>query len=396
MATKLKNLKITKVDFVDEGANPRADIKLTKRKEADTETDADTPEGASQATDSSEVGLLKRFMNWLKGEGLVQKDAHSFDELANAVSYEQISDEIWQVMYALRQSMDSILYDMDLDSLQKAAAMNESLGQFDTAMAGYISTWCSGAVAGIRKSAEPTAQELSAMERDHTNLGDLITKAKEPKGELEDMLKIDKSKMTPEDAAAYEEMKAKYAVEVEETEPVDKAATDTEDPDEDELEEEEAKKKQETKKSAAPQAEEAPESDDIYKGMHPALKAELESLRKMRNDYETRELTDIAKKYTVLGKKPEELVPMLKSMRAADQEAYNQMIALLDAQVDAVNASGLFGEIGKSRSGGGDDVEKMWITKAKKYMETHPDVTMSQAKDAVALEDPELLAKLDQ
>ena len=30
MATKLKNLKITKVDFVDDGANPEAHIRLFK------------------------------------------------------------------------------------------------------------------------------------------------------------------------------------------------------------------------------------------------------------------------------------------------------------------------------------------------------------------------------
>lgn len=30
MATKLKNLRISKVDFVDEGANPDAHIKLTQ------------------------------------------------------------------------------------------------------------------------------------------------------------------------------------------------------------------------------------------------------------------------------------------------------------------------------------------------------------------------------
>ena len=32
MATKLKNLKIKKVDFVDEGANPDAHIGMVKRK----------------------------------------------------------------------------------------------------------------------------------------------------------------------------------------------------------------------------------------------------------------------------------------------------------------------------------------------------------------------------
>ena len=33
MATKLKNLKVKKVDFVDEGANPDAHIELFKRKD---------------------------------------------------------------------------------------------------------------------------------------------------------------------------------------------------------------------------------------------------------------------------------------------------------------------------------------------------------------------------
>jgi len=33
VATKLKNLKVRKVDFVDEGANPDADIKIKKRKQ---------------------------------------------------------------------------------------------------------------------------------------------------------------------------------------------------------------------------------------------------------------------------------------------------------------------------------------------------------------------------
>lgn len=33
MATKLKNLRIKKVDFVDEGANPDAHIRMIKRKD---------------------------------------------------------------------------------------------------------------------------------------------------------------------------------------------------------------------------------------------------------------------------------------------------------------------------------------------------------------------------
>ena len=38
MATKLKGLEVGKVDFVDEGANQRADIKLLKGKNKAEET----------------------------------------------------------------------------------------------------------------------------------------------------------------------------------------------------------------------------------------------------------------------------------------------------------------------------------------------------------------------
>lgn len=40
---------------------------------------------------------------------------------------------------------------------------------------------------------------------------------------------------------------------------------------------------------------------------------EIAELRKFRQDAENRELLTVAKKYELLGKKPEELVPVLKS-----------------------------------------------------------------------------------
>ena len=43
MATKLKNLKVKKVDFVDEGANPDAHIELFKRKDGKPEEDPKKP-----------------------------------------------------------------------------------------------------------------------------------------------------------------------------------------------------------------------------------------------------------------------------------------------------------------------------------------------------------------
>ena len=56
MATKLRNLKVKKVDFVDQGANPDAYIKLYKRKDGATEVQPG-------AAESEEKGVWKRFFS---------------------------------------------------------------------------------------------------------------------------------------------------------------------------------------------------------------------------------------------------------------------------------------------------------------------------------------------
>ena len=105
MATKLKGLEVGKVDFVDEGANQRADIKLLKGK------------NKAEETSDPEIGLFKRFLNWISGE--VQKSATTFDEQINDVRMDAIRDEIWSVCYALQNSLNSILCDPELDSSGK-------------------------------------------------------------------------------------------------------------------------------------------------------------------------------------------------------------------------------------------------------------------------------------
>ena len=55
MATKLKNLKIKKVDFVDEGANPDAHIRMVKRKDGEEQT-------AEENSEKSTGNILKKLM----------------------------------------------------------------------------------------------------------------------------------------------------------------------------------------------------------------------------------------------------------------------------------------------------------------------------------------------
>ena len=145
------------------------------------------------------------------------------------------------------------------------------------------------------------------------------------------MAKIDKSKMSPEDRAAYEDILKKYGIE-EEEEPVAKSAVKPGENKEDEEEEDldTGCGKQTTKKSVSTSHE--PE-EDIYKGLHPAVKAEIEALRKYRENAENREFMEVAKKYEIIGKKAEELAPVLKSLKAAGGTAYDDMISTLDSMV---------------------------------------------------------------
>ena len=164
MANKLKNIHLTKVDFVDEGANQRADIKLTKRNDDSDPDGVLVSEEFSHVLLSSVASAVRKF---LKGE-TVEKTASSFKEQLTATSTDDISNEVWKVLYALRTALDSVVYDTEADAAGKTAAMTESMAQFSEAMQEYIPKWCSGKSVELKKSLEvPGAEELEIMKKDH-------------------------------------------------------------------------------------------------------------------------------------------------------------------------------------------------------------------------------------
>lgn len=379
MATKLKNLHLYKIDAVDDGANQRADIVLAKAKDTDIN-------GPNQ----DEIGLFKRFLAWVKGEE-VRKDATSFVQQLNATSLDEIMDETWDVCYALRDSIMSILGDVSMEAAEKQTAIAESVDQFATAVNGFAVKWTEGAKAGIKKGAKP---ELQMLEKDQKRLESMIEKSKEQKGDLEEMIKIDKSKMTADEKAFYESIVEKYAVSTDADKPVNKADTE-EDMDPEEEEDEDAvddgtaktmKSKKETPSNTG--------TVDVYKSIIEGLKADIE---KMKDAALTTELTAVAKKYEALGKPADEMVETLKKARAGG--VYDEVIAAYDAALEAQEASGMFREIGKSREGGPLD-ENEAIQKAKtaaaELIKSNPNLTSAQALDQVLLNNPELMREFDQ
>ena len=118
MATKLKNMRLTSVDLVRNGANQEADICLFK-----------SAEGAEQPTER-ETNILKRFLNWLRenpeaDENEPQNPVEKADTQAGIV-------DIYKS--AITESLQSIAADETLTATEKNDMIAKSLGEYHDAM----------------------------------------------------------------------------------------------------------------------------------------------------------------------------------------------------------------------------------------------------------------------
>lgn len=413
MATKLKDLKITKVDFVDAGANPKANVLLYKNKDGKPGTQQGTQ---AEPEEPKREGMWKRFMSAIgKAVGLEPEEidaavdeiakgneAETFGEKMYEVKRRKITDEIWDLCYALQTSLCSIICDDEVkDNAQEL--MQTSLEQFSSTMSKSIGKWVSGKTTNVvQKSSEPASEEalkfmhyckerIDGMiakskvgpEEETANAGNGITKNYEPKGEEETM--IDKSLLTPAERAFFEDIEKRCSVD-----PAAVDKSDTKGKKAGEGEEGEGT----TEKGCNPDVKKSsPVSEDIYAGLNPYVAAELQRLKKRADEADEKELAEIAKKYEIIGKKPEELVPVLKSLKNAGGSAYADMIGILDASVEAVNKSSMFTEIGKSGGYGGSELDA-WSKIEKKADEiqvANPDMNRQAAIDKACQQNPQLV-----
>ena len=416
MAKKLKNLDVKKVDFVDEGANPDAHIRLFKRKDV----------GQGETEPKSSDGIWKRFFRSIaKAVSMEDSDirhiiadvekGNSFTDELNARLNGKITDEIWDLCMALHSALCSTLNDGDLDAAQAEDAMQESIEQFADVMTDSVHEWSSGRAAGIiRKNAgEVTSAELEVMKVARDRLSAEIEKAsgkperilETEKGEAEEM-RINKSKLTPAERAFLEDIEKRCGEE--ETSDgasgtgdgaeAGNAETSTGGGTEPNVE------KSVNQGNTVPPAQDvsipevqkpqAAEDSSIYKGLHPAVQAEIEELKKFRENAENRELSEIAKKYAIIGKTEEQLVPLFKNLKAAGGTAYDDMIAVLDQAVDTVEKSGVFGEIGKSGGNGSGNAAEAKINDiAKSYMAKDPSIGYDAAVAKAWEDNPDIIAE---
>ena len=413
MATKLKDLRITNVDFVDAGANPEAYIRLTKRN--DMETTVSTPEDMINnpnfwkrmvnaiAKAFHQEKETERVQEVIEPESIEKSEAVSFNDKFSEYKNRKICDEIWDVCYALQTSLCSIVNDDELDTVNALSAMNESLNDFMEVANGAIKKWCSGKTADIvNNELEVTTTELEMMKSTKARLEEIIEKSVVvtdkkintviTKGET-DSMKIDKSKLNEAEKVLLDSIMKKCGIEVED----DSTAAQGDITKGIGSQGQATNPITDISSTATTSISGTNEGDDIYKGVSPAIRAEIEALKKFKEDAEERELGEIAKKYEIIGKKKEELVPVLKNLKAAGGTAYEDMIAVLDSAVDVVEKSGIFTEIGKSGANTGSVSGDAWVraeTKAIDIMKSK-NITKAQALDEVLKNDPELAAECE-
>ena len=311
MATKLKNLKVKKVDFVDEGANPDAHIELFKRKDGKPEEDPKKPkEDDEEEEKQNEGGVMKRLLSAIAKmvginpgelnsaiEEIEKGNSESFKEKMAQRKAQKIADEIWDFCYALQSSLCSVLWDEDLDGAGATAAMIENLDEFYSVVKDAISQWSDGKVSNIAKNdQEISEEELAVMKSAQVRLNEAIQKASEkkedgpeddePKGDGEEM-KIDKSKLTESERAFLESIEKRYGTEEgagkPETPPAGTAAQGASQSSEEAV----AKALQTLGLTGAANtgdAGTADTGDDIFKGLNPGLKAQVEALMKFKAD----------------------------------------------------------------------------------------------------------------
>ncbi len=307
MASKLKDLSITSVDLVDQGANPDAHIRLFKRKE----------DGPEQETDP-DTGLFEKFTRWLA----------------------------------------------------KRLSVATAWGHEGT----------------------ETNEQQAAQREDPQSEHDTGSDTPQIKKEVTETMKIDKSKMTPEEQATLAEFEKKYGV-------ADGSGSGTSGT-EPAAPENGVEKGAETTPPSAAQPQET--GNDLHPDVAKALadfreltKRQSAEVAELKKSLEVERLTTAAQKYEVLGKKAPELAAKLYELKKAGGTVYDDYVALLDENLTALTKSGLFGEIGSNRQGSAGTVQTLGIKAQELQKAAAGGLTTPDAIVKAWEENPELAAQYE-
>lgn len=348
--TKLKKLEVNSVDLVPAGANPDAHINLFKSKE-------------ERPAWGRFVGMVKKTL------GMDESDIEAvFKEHYEPVNKQRIQNEIWDYTSALRDSFESIMKDDELDSDGRSEMLQKSMDEFTTAMQEVIPLWSTGQEA-LQKSLDDESIELYKqleIEALEERLAVLKADGDEPEEEPEDEdepeeddepvqkediddMKINKSLLTQEEQVALDAI-------------IRKAAMD---------------------------------EDDVI-----VAKAESEELKnevaELKKALAMKDMEAVAKEYAILGKDTVELAKSLYAMKQAGPEVYDEFVGALNIAKAERENSGMFTEIGKSRTENAGGAVNKIEAKAAEIMKADPSLSKVQAIAKAWEDNPELVREYDE
>lgn len=367
--TKLRKMKLNSVDFVRNGANQAADIELYKS--ADYVPDDDEEEERNSFFKSISDGITN-----------VLKKAFSDDsEYSEQIDVAKAESDLTAFTDVLGESFSSIMKDDTLDDSERVGMIQKSLSEFNDTLDGYISSF--------------SILEKSGSDTQHNDPQETVNKSNR-KGDAEmeiTMENVDKSLLTPDEEAQLDALIAKAC----KTEKACGSGTS---------ETEKACGKQSCKKEDMPAGKVNPEAnqEEEMENMPPEVKKAFALLKEetanLKKSMEMKELSEVAKKYASLGKKEDELVDTLYTMKSAGESVYKSYVDSLDAQLDIVEKSGMFSEIGKSFKGGYSSLAKSEPESkieaiAKSYMEKDPEMNYATALAKAWENNPQLMADYD-
>ena len=342
--TKLKKMKLNSVDFVRRGANPVADIALYKSADYSDE-EHEKQNFFKSIADGIASGLKKAF---------------AFEEEnADTINIAKADMDLQLFTDTLGESFSSIMKDVELTPDEKLGMVQKSLSEFNETLDDYLSSFDNS----LAKSSYYVAENQL--------LG---------KGDVETMVtleNVDKSLLTPDEAATLDALIEKAYI----------AKNDGEDP--------------KAGKLALNTGATGEEEEEAKKELPPEVKKALQEMEELKKSYEMKELENVAKKYEILGKKASEEAQTLYNLKKSGEENYNAYVAAMDAQVDLVEKSGMFAEIGKSgnynyKAVAKSEPETKIEALAKSYMEADATLDYNSAVAKAWENNPDLMAAYEE
>lgn len=285
---KLDEMELSSVDLCKQGANQKSKIKLYKS-------------AVHNKGDEGKMGV----------------------NITKAASTAQIRD----TTTALRKSLESIVADDSLTSIEKHDMMEESLLQFAGEASELMDGW-SEAIGKATQMEDPDddpdfdPDDDPEYQEDESNM-------EKSKSSCSKSATIDIDKMSPDDRAILENLQKKYGC----------ANNGT----------------------GAPQ-------------IHPDVKKAIDEVAELRKSLELEKLETFAKKYEAIGKKAPELAQKLYELKQVGEQHYNDYVALLDEQLQTANA-GIFKEYGTSRGSNMSDLN----SSVTDILKSNPGLTREQA-----------------